>query len=230
MIALSVGTVVGYILFEPIVAAALAPVCGMDVLVDLGGDGESCALLVLEPLEAFSVRIKTSLAVGLFVGGPVIFYQLWRFITPGLTDRERRLALPFVVFSQLMFAAGIVFSWFVIPQGLRILLNMGGDQLEAALTATKYLEFFLRTSVAFGLVFELPLILMFLALVGVVTASSLRKYRRYSIVINMVVAAVITPTTDPLTLFLMAGPMVVFYELAIVFAWFIERRRARRNR
>ena len=154
--------------------------------------------------------------------------QLWRFITPGLTRTERRLALPFVVLSQVMFAVGMVFAYVVIPQGLRILLGMAGDRVDIFLTLDEYLSFFLTTSVAFGLVFELPLVLVFLSLVGVVTAAGLRRARPYAMVAIVVVAAIITPTTDAVTLALMAGPMALFYELSIGAAWLIERRRRRR--
>lgn len=224
------GAIVGYIIFDALLGAALQPVCDRDVLVVFGDDPESCALLALTPLEAFSVRVKTALVFGLFIGGPVIFYQLWKFITPGLTDSERRLTLPFVVLSQLMFGIGIVFAWFIIPQGLAILLNLGGDRIQAALSATNYLDFFLRTSVAFGLVFEIPLVLVFLSLVGIVTHDGLKRFRPYAVVANFVLAALITPTTDPFTLFLMAGPMTIFYETSIWAAWLIERRRRRRRR
>ncbi len=203
--------------------------CQKDVLIAFGDDPTDCRLIALTPLEPFSVRIKTALVFGLFVGGPVIFYQLWRFITPGLTDTERRLTAPFVLLSQVMFGVGIVFAWFIIPQGLAILLTLGGDQIQAALSATNYLDFFLRTSVAFGLVFEIPLVLIFLSLVGVVSNAGLRKFRPYAVLVNFVLAALITPTTDPFTLFLMAGPMVLFYEIAIWAAWLIERRRRRRE-
>ncbi|MBY5161652.1 twin-arginine translocase subunit TatC [Salsipaludibacter albus] len=227
--ALVAGAIVGYVAFDFLLGAALAPVCATDALVRLGNDPESCSLIALTPLEPLTVRIKTAIVVGLFIGGPVIFYQLWRFITPGLTDTEKKLTLPFVLLSQLMFAAGIVFAWFIIPQGLRILLGLGGDQIVATLSASEYLNFFLRTSIAFGLVFEIPLVLIFLSLVGVVSSTGLRKFRPYSVVVNVALAAIITPTTDALTLFAMAGPMIVFYEVSIWVAWLIERRRRRQQ-
>jgi sec-independent protein translocase protein TatC len=233
VIALLVGGVVGYVVFPYVLDLLIAPYCaaldtlGAEVAGDVDEAGQ-CNLIAFRPLEPFSVRIKTSLVIGLFVGGPVIFYQLWRFITPGLTKRERRYALPFVVLSQVMFAIGIGFAYLVIPQGLRILLFLGGDRIEPFLSANEYLSFFLTMSVAFGLVFELPLVLIFLAMVGVVRAEALRRARPYAVVIMVVAAAFITPTTDALTLFFMAGPMILFYELSILAAWLIERARRRR--
>lgn len=225
-LALVAGTLIGYLVFPMVLEVLLDPFCRAQAVLDPSG-GE-CNLVAIRPMEPFSVRMKTSVVIGLFVGGPVIFYQLWRFITPGLTRKERRLALPFVVLSQVMFAVGMVFAYVVIPQGLRILLGMAGDRVDIFLTLDEYISFFLTTSVAFGLVFELPLVLVFLSLVGVVTAASLRRARPYAMVAIVVAAAIITPTTDAITLMLMAGPMALFYELSIGGAWLIERRRRRR--
>ncbi|MTV26926.1 twin-arginine translocase subunit TatC [Nitriliruptoraceae bacterium ZYF776] len=225
-IALAVGAVVGYVVFPYVLEFLVEPYCAANEALNPGRD---CNLVALRPLEPFSVRMKTAFVIGLFVGGPVIFYQLWRFITPGLTSRERRYALPFVVLSQLMFALGMAFAYIVIPQGLRILLAMAGDRVETFLSADEYLSFFLTTSVAFGLVFELPLVLIFLAFVGIVKASGLRRARPYAAVGIVTAAAIITPTTDAVTLFLMAGPMLLFYELSILAAWLIERTRRRRR-
>jgi sec-independent protein translocase protein TatC len=224
-LALTVGTIVGYIVFPEVLAALTAPYC--TALANIR-PGASCNLVALRPLEPFSVRIKTSLVVGLFVGGPVIFYQLWRFITPGLTRRERRYALPFVFLSQVMFGLGIFFAYIVIPQGLKILLNLGGPSIEAFLSADEYLSFFLRMSVAFGLVFEFPLILIFLSMVGVLTAGALRRARPYAVVGMVTASAILTPTTDAVSLLFMMGPMLLFYEGSILAAVIIERSRRRR--
>ncbi len=223
------ATIVGWILFDPVMSVIMAPACNLPDVVQVGQTDGTCRLLALRPLEPFSVRIRVSLLTGLFVAGPILFYQLWQFITPGLTQRERRMTLPFIVLSQLMFAFGIVFAYVIIPQGLNILLSMGGDNFAVALSGTEYLSFFLRTSIAFGLVFEIPLVLVFLSLLGIVTSAALRRARPYAIVANVALAAVVTPTTDPVTLLFMAVPMVVFYELAIMFAWLIERSRRRRR-
>lgn len=225
IIALALGTAVGYAVFPALLDLLIAPYCEV---VEAGRD--SCNLIALKPLEPFSVRIRASLMVGLFVGGPVIFYQLWRFVTPGLTQRERRFTLPFVVLSQLMLGVGIVVAYLIIPQALRVLLALGGPRIEAFLSATEYLSFFLRMCLAFAIVFELPLVLVALVLVGVLSAENLRRGRPYAVVAMVTLAALVTPTADAVTLLLVAGPMIAFYELAILAAWLIERRRARRRR
>lgn len=226
-LALVVGAAIGYALFEPVFAFLVGPYCDLPQALRDGVTGD-CRVLALRPLEPFSVRVKTSLVIGAFIGGPVIFYQFWRFIAPGLTGREKRYAVPFVLLSQVLFGAGIVFAGLIIPQGLRVLLAMGGPDIAPALNATDYLSFILTTAVAFGLVFELPLVLVFLSLVGVVTARGMRRFRPYAIVLSAVGAALITPTTDPITMIAMMGPMILFYESSILAAWLIERSRRRR--
>lgn len=221
-VAILLGSAVGYAVFPQLVDVLLGPYCRALA------PGERCDLIVLGPLDPFFVRIRASFVVGLFLGGPVLFYQLWRFITPGLTSRERRYALPFVLFSQVMFAAGLAFAAWVLPRGLTVLLSFGGDSIRPLLGASEYLSFVLAMGVAFGVVFELPLVLVFLALAGIITSQGMRRARRYAIVANVTIAAIITPTVDIVTLGLMAGPMILFYELAIVLAWSIERIRARR--
>jgi sec-independent protein translocase protein TatC len=226
-LALALGAVVGYLVFPTVLDVLIQPYCS--VTQEFRAIKGDCALIATRPLEPFSFRIKTAMVVGLFLGGPVIFYQLWRFIVPGLTDRERRYAFPFVALSQLMFAFGIAFAWYVIPKGLGILLSIAGPQVQTLLQAGDYLSFLLTMMVAFGLVFEVPLVLVFLSLLGIVKAQGLRRARPYAIVGAAVLAALVTPTTDPVTMLLMMAPLVVFYELSVVFAWLVERRRGERR-
>ena len=224
VLALVVGSIVGYVLYQPVFGFLIGPYCDLPQVLrnTLTGD---CQVLALRPLEPFSVRVKVSVVVGLFIGGPVIFYQLWRFVAPGLTGREKRYAIPFVFGSQVLFGAGLAFGFFIIPKGLTVLLSMGGPQIAPALSASEYLSFVLTTAVAFGVTFELPLVLLFLALIGLVTAPGLRRFRPYAVVLSAVAAALITPTTDPVTMLALMGPMVLFYEGSIVGAWIIGRRR-----
>lgn len=226
-LALVVGAAIGYAVFEPVFGVLIGPYCDLPQALRVSPEGE-CQVAAFGVLDAFSVRIKTSVVLGLFIGGPVIFYQLWRFVAPGLTGREKRYAVPFVFGSQVLFGTGLLFAAFVIPQGLRVLLSMGGPQIAPLLGAHQYLSFVLTTAVAFGLVFELPLVLIFLSLVGVVSARKLRRFRPYAIVLSAAAAALITPTTDPVTMVAMMGPMILFYEISIGAAWVIERGRRRR--
>lgn len=223
VLALVAGTIVGYALFPYVLDLLIDPYCAVTAAVRT----DSCNLIALRPLDPFSMRIRTSMVIGLVVAGPVIFYQLWRFVTPGLTSRERRFTLPFVVMSQLMAMLAVLFTYVIIPQALAVLLTVGGPRIEPMLSATYYLSFFLAMCVAFILVFELPLVLVSLTIVGAVKAPGLHRARPYAVVSMVVLAALITPTTDAVTLLLVAGPMWLFYELSIGLAWLIGRRRER---
>lgn len=221
-LALVLGGLAGYAAFPWLLESLLQPYCAAT-------GGRDCDLVVLGPLDPFFVRLRSAAVLGLVVGGPVLLHQAWRFIRPGLERRERRFILPFVILSPLMFGAGIAFAAWVIPRGLSILLEMGGTAIQPMLGAREYLAFLLAMGLAFGVVFELPLVLAVLALTGVVTAEGMRRFRRYAIVINVIVAALITPTGDAVTLLLVAVPMLVFYELAILFAVLVRRSRRRRG-
>ena len=224
--AVVLGAIVGYVVFPTLLDLLIEPYCA--VVQNLSTTRE-CNLIILRPLEAFSVRIKVAMLVGLFLGGPVIFWHLWRFIVPGLTDRERRLAAPFVILSQVLFGFGIGFAWFVLPNALGVLTSLGGPRIVPNLTAAEYISFILTTSIAFGVVFLLPIVLTFLSLLGVLTAAAMRTARPYAIVVLAIVAAVVTPTTDPVTMLLMMAPMIIFYEMSILFAVLFERRRRKRS-
>lgn len=227
VVALVVGTIVGYVLFPRLLVYLIAPFCDLPAAIR---GSQECGLVALRPLEPFSVRIRTSLVIGVFVSAPVLFLQLWRFITPGLTRKERRFALPFVLISQLLFSCGIAFAYLVIPRALNILLTLAGPQVTPMLSAAEYLSFFLAMCLAFGLIFEVPLVLISLTIVGVLDAQRLHRARPYAVVGMTIAAAIITPTTDAVTLLFVAGPMWFFYEFSVVIAYGIGRRRNRQNR
>jgi len=216
-IAVLIGATIGFVLFEAYFEVLLRPYCAL-------ATEEVCRVNAFRATDPITTRMRASFVVGLFLGGPVLFHQLWRFIAPGLTRRERRYSLPFVVLSQVMFGLGLAFAWWFIPRGLAVLLRLGGASIVPLLGAREYLSFLLSMAIAFGLVFELPLILVFLSAVGVITSSSLRRARRLAIVINTCIAAVVTPT-DALSLVIVAVPLIVLYEVAIAASWLIERAR-----
>lgn len=224
VLAILVAAGVGYAVFPRVLDLLLRPYCTVLARID---PGTSCRLIALSPLDPFVVRLRGAFLLGLLLALPIVLHQVWRFVAPGLTGRERRLALPFVVLSQVMFLAGLVFAALVVPQGLRVLLAIGGESIVPMLAAGEYLSFVLTMALAFGLVFELPLVLIFLAIVGIVSAAGLRRSRAYAIVAIFVIAAIVTPTGDAVTLLLVAGPMMLFYEISILTAWTIERGRRR---
>lgn len=227
-VAVVLGFVVGFVLRHEIFDILIRPYCELDPALRAGStvfDANRCQLIVTEPLAMFFISLKAAAVVAIVLAAPYVCYQVWRFVTPGLEPVERRYALPFIVISQLLFVGGAVFSYFVIPRGLEFLLSLAGPDVVALLDANSYLGFMLQVMLSFGVAFEFPLVLIMLSLMGVVTAASLRQYRRHALFGTFVAAAIITPTQDPATMALMAAPLVTFYEVSILVARYIERRR-----
>ena len=206
-----------------------APYCGLpDDLRYGGGDSGGCGLLITDVFGGVFIRLKVSFLAGAVLSAPFWLYQLWAFITPGLKRNEKRYGIAFVAVSSLLFALGAVLAYASLSAGLQLLLSLAGDGVVIALTAQDYIGFVLSLLVAFGVSFELPLIAIALNLVGVLSHDVLRRSRRWIFFLTIVFAAFITPTQDPFTMLLMAGPMIGLFELAIQLARIVDRRRARR--
>ena len=182
---------------------------------------------MLSPLEVFFAYIKIALVCGLFLACPLWLYQSWMFIAPGLYGYEKRVAMPAVLGASLLFISGGAFAYYAMfPLMFDVLVNqMMPASLVASFTVEKYLSLLLRLTVAFGAVFELPLVITALAAVGLVTSSTLVSFRKYAVVAAFVLGAFLTPA-DPLSQIMMAVPLVVFYEIGILSAKALERRRA----
>jgi len=185
--------------------------------------GQKNALIFLGPLDAFLTRIKIATYGGIVLALPVWLYELWRFITPGLNPKEKRYAIPFIFASIALFALGGYIALLTLPKALEFLLDIGGAQLRPELTADKYLGLVSLMIIAFGVAFEFPVVLVFLLLARVLTTQQLRRWRRPAILIIVVFAAVITPSQDPYSLFAMAIPMYIFYELSIIIGRILKR-------
>lgn len=218
--AVAVGSIGGFILYRPVLDFLQEPY--RDAVASLP-ETITDKLIVTTPTEPFLAFLKIGLFVGLLLALPVILYQFWRFITPGLTSRERRMGIPFVLASLLLFAIGTLFAFAVLPRGLTFLFSFGGDNLVPLLTIDRYLSFLFFLVLAFGLSFELPLILLFLTGVRVISSVQLRRWRRYALMGTVVFAAVATPTQDPYTMLLMAVPIYLLYEGAILIARLFKR-------
>jgi sec-independent protein translocase protein TatC len=191
---------------------------------------ESQKLLVTGPTEAFMTVLKVSVYAGLIVCLPFILYQLWAFIMPALYENEKRSVVPYVAFTTVLFLAGVAFAYFlVLPVGLRFLVGYGGDYFTAMLKAGEYTSFVTLFLLAFGTVFELPLVMMLVAWAGLVDHVKMRKVRKYAILVEAVVAMVLTPSQDPLSMSLMLGPLIILYELGIWLAKITGKRRAKRD-
>ncbi len=174
-----------------------------------------CQFLVTNPLDGLTLRVKIAFFGGLLFASPVWFWEMWRFITPGLRARERRYAVPFVAASVLFFAAGCAVAYFSFGHALSFLQSIGGHSLVAFYNPNQYLGLFLMMMFIFGVTFEFPVVLVALELAHVVTPRQLLRSWRYALIAIVVAAAVFTPSGDPLSMFALAIPLTAFYFLAI---------------
>lgn len=177
---------------------------------------DSHKLIFLSPTGGFMIRIKISIFAGILIALPFIFYQIWKFVVPGLLKNERRYLPPILTLSTVCFLIGAMFCYFVVLRfGLRFLLSFETAELEATITVNEYLQFVTMLIFVFGLLFELPILAFFLTKLGLLTPEFLRHYRRHGIVIMVILAAVITPP-DVFTQLLLAGPLIILYEVSIL--------------
>lgn len=175
-------------------------------------------LVFLSPTEAFWMNMKIAMVAALIAALPVIFQQLWSFVSPGLHRHEKKYVVPFVLVATLLFLVGASFCFFVVlPFAMSFLLTYKvGDFMMPMLSVGQYVDFCLKFVLAFGAVFELPIIILFFTKMGFVTPQSLARYRKYAVLLAFVVAAILTPTPDIFNQTLMAVPMIVLYEVGII--------------
>jgi sec-independent protein translocase protein TatC len=175
--------------------------------------------------EAFFTKLKVAVIAGIFLASPIIFFQAWRFVAPGLYEREKRVALPFSIAASAFFIAGAAFCyWLVFPVAFKFVLDeFASIDIAAQIRVSEYLSFSSRMLLAFGVTFELPVVTFFLARLGVLTHRTLIAWWRYAIVVIFVVAAVLTPGPDVASQMLMAAPLLVLYVLSIGVAYVVAR-------
>jgi len=185
-------------------------------------------LIYTEPTEAFMLQLKVAALAGLVLAAPVVMWQVWLFVAPGLYAREKRFALPFVTFSSLFFVGGAAFSHYVVfPTAWAFLASFTTEYMEFTPKISSTFSLYARMLLAFGLVFQMPTVIFALARMGVVTAGFLARNVKYAILIIFIVAAVVTPTSDVVTQAMMAAPMIVLYGLSIVIAWVFGKKKPR---
>jgi sec-independent protein translocase protein TatC len=178
--------------------------------------------------QPFWVNMSIALWAGIFVASPVIFYQLWRFIAPGLYKRERKLGVSFASLSAVFFVCGALFCFYLaLPALFRYMLSYQTKDLMSLPNIQDYLDLTRGTMLAFGAIFEMPLLIYFLAMVGLVTHRGLWKFSRWFVVLAFIIGAILTPGPDVVSQALMALPMIVLYNVSIIFAWRVTRRRER---
>ena len=220
-IAVGIGFVISYIFSERLFRILISPL--MRVMPE--GD----RLIFTNLPEMFLTYLKTALVTGILFVAPVIFYQLWMFIAPGLYQNEKRFVVPFVVFSTILFVGGALFGYFIVfPFGFKFFLGFANEYIQALPSVKQYFSFSIKLLFAFGIVFELPVVIFFLSKMGLVTPEFLKKKRKYALLLTFVMAAILTPP-DVITQLMMAGPLILLYEIGIIIARIARRRKVTKN-
>ena len=178
----------------------------------------SSEMIFTNLVEPFMTAIRVSLYTAFFANLPVILYQIWKFVAPGLYEHEKKLALPFVLFGTVMFIVGAAFAYYIVfPVGFKVMINFGGKDFVAMLKISEYVSVALKIMVGFGIAFELPVVTFFLAKLGLITDKTLKDFSRYAIVLIFIIAAILTPP-DLFSQLAMAAPLLLLYGLSILIA------------
>src|SRR5689334_18262259 len=223
-LAIMVGAVVGWFLYNPLFEALIRPI------LDLANKraGADAKVILPQVATAFNLQLKLSFYIGVVVSSPVWLYQLWAFIVPGLTKREKRYAIAFVAAAVPLFLAGITLAWFVLPNAVTFLTEFTPKGASNYINADDYLTFVTRIMLAFGIAFVTPLLLVALNMVGILPARSLAKGWRIAVFLCFLFAAVASPTPDAGSMLALAFPMVALFMIAVGIAFLNDRRKARR--
>jgi sec-independent protein translocase protein TatC len=187
-------------------------------------------LIYTHPGTSFHILLNASLVLGLILASPVIVGQIWGFLAPALYSHEKRVVIPVLVSIVALFLAGVALSYFVVlPLTLQFLMSIESTALTPMISATDYFDFAISMCLAFGLVFEVPIAILALTALGIVTPQFLSRYRRHAVIVCLTAAAFITPGADPYSLFALAIPLYILYELSVFVAFFAYRKRRKRQ-
>ena len=214
VVAVAVGSVVGFIFYRDILAVLAKPYEG----------ATDQPLAFFQPTEPFSLALRIALFGGFIIASPIIMYQVWRFIGPALTKRELRYVYPLSAVMALLFMSGIALGYYTLPLALRVLFSFADDLLQETVGVNFYFSFAMRFLLAFGLAFQFPVFLFAAAALGLVTSRALREQRRWAVVFVVVAAALMTPGGDPVTLLMLSTPMYLLYEASILSIRLILKR------
>ena len=212
VIAILLAAVAGFVVAGPVLKLLRAPL-----------PDEFNTLIFTGPADAFGVQLKIAGFLGIALAMPVILFEVWRFVTPGLTARERRFIWPVILAALILFALGVVIGYVIIPYALNFLLSFGGDTLTPLLTVDKYVGFVTTMMLAFGLVLEFPIVLIGLARVGILTHQRLAAQRRWAIITIVLLAIVLTPGGDPISPLILSGVMFLLFEGSLLVIRLIRR-------
>jgi len=216
-IGVGAGFVIAYIFAERLFQLLVAP------LKAVMPEGDQ--LIFTNLPEMFFAYIKVAFIAGIMAASPLIFYQLWMFIAPGLYQKEKKMAIPFVISSTILFVGGALFGYFVVfPFGFKFFIGFSNEYVKALPSVKQYFSFSMKLLFAFGVVFELPVIIFFLSKMGIVTPQFLKQKRKYAILLTFVLAAILTPP-DVITQCMMAGPLIVLYEIGILVSRIAQKKK-----
>ena len=183
-------------------------------------------LVFTAPMDKFMAHVKIAFVGGMMLAAPFWLYQLWSFIAPALYKKERKMASGFVIFGTIQFLVGLAFSdYVVLPMAFNFLMNFGGDVDKPMITIDNYLGFLTHTAIVFGLCFQMPVIISFLGLIGIVSQRFLREKRRYAIMVISIVAAIAAPP-DAMSMVMLLAPMILLYEISILVVGYLERSKS----
>ena len=207
-LAVGIGFVIAYFFSEDLFRVLISP------LKESLPEGDRLIFTSLP--EMFLTYLKTAFIAGILLASPMVFYQLWMFIAPGLYQNEKRYVIPFVIFSTILFIGGALFGYLVVfPFGFKFFLGYANDYVQALPSVKQYFSFSIKLLFAFGIVFELPVIIYFLSRIGIVTPQFLRKNRKYALLLTFILGAILTPP-DVITQCMMAIPLIALYEIGII--------------
>ncbi len=192
---------------------------------------EGIKLVFLAPAEALWMHIKIAFMSAFIICSPLVFYETWKFIAPGLLEKERKYALPFVFTTTFLFLIGALFCFIIVlPFAMNFLLTYKTENLQPMISVGKYVDFCLKFILAFGAIFELPVITVFATKMGIVTPEFLAKNRKYAVLIAFIAAALLTPTPDAFNQSLMAIPIIILYEVGILASRILDRKKKKKEK
>jgi sec-independent protein translocase protein TatC len=217
LIAIVIGAIACFIFVKHILNFLTLPLHAVDPMPKL---------IFLSPTGMFMIEIMVVLVCGLVLALPFVVYQAYAFVVPGLYSHERKYIVPIIILTVVCFLAGAAFAYFsIIPFGLRFLLGLATPDITPQLAIGEYITFVTQMMLAFGIVFEMPVLALFLTKIGIMTPRFLRKSRRYAIVIITIVAAVVTPTVDAFSQIMMIIPMIILYEVSILLSAAVYKKK-----
>jgi len=216
-IAIGIGFVISYIFSKQLFSFLILPLTEV-----LPADSH---LIFTNLPEMFIAYIKVALIAGITLAIPVIFYELWMFLAPALYRREKGYLIPFVLFSSILFLVGSLFGYFVVfPYGFKFFIGFATEDIQALPSVKQYFSFTIRLLLAFGLVFELPVVVFFMTKIGLITPDSMKRFRKFAILSSFILSAILTPP-DVATQIMMALPIIILYEVSIIISKGIYRKK-----